>query len=281
MFNKINNFKIEPKHCSEINSFIKAKIEESKNRANISCRKLAKEYFKKSGKYVGKSTIHNILKYDLGLRYLKTIQKNNFLQNDEGILYCFCFIKTFIKCLKLGFQPIFLDESKIEMRNNHYRCWREKSETIYFGDSIKNKKNLILAVGQDEVIHYKLTEENINTEVFIKFLEELKEQVDKKKNNQYFIIMDNLPTHKDTQIIKYLFESKMNVLFNVPYYSQFISIELTFKFLKRKIYSHLYETFEQVDKEVINFFEDKAIEISLLENYSETINQYINYIEKK
>lgn len=280
IFNKINNFKAEPKHCSEIISFIKAKIEESKNRTNISCKKLSKEYYIKTGKYVGKSTIHNILKIDLGLRYLKTIPKNNFLQREQGILDCLCYIKTFIKCVKLGFQPLFLDESKIEIMNNHYRCWREKSETIYFGDAIKNKKNLILAVGQDEAIHYKLTEENTNTEVFLQFLKELKVQMDKKKNNQYFIIMDNLPTHKDTRIIQYLDESKMNVLFNVPYYSQFNSIELTFKALKRKIYSHLYESFEQVDKEINNFLEDKAIKITLLGNYIETLNQYITYIEK-
>ena len=63
------------------------------------------------------------------------------------------------------------------------------------------------------------------------------------------------------------------------YCSQFNPIELIFKSLKRKIYSHLYETFEQVDKEVINFFEDKSIEITVLGNYAETLNQYINYIE--
>ena len=93
--------------------FLLKRINESGNRASLSCRKLAKDYQTITGNKVGKSTVNNILRKELGLKYLKTTFKNNYLNREPGILDCLCFIKIIQKCMKLGFRPIFLDESKI------------------------------------------------------------------------------------------------------------------------------------------------------------------------
>ena len=98
--------------------------------------------------------------------------------------------------MKLGFRLIFLDESKIETTNNHYRCWRYKNEAIYFGNKNIEKDNLLLAIGVDKVIHYSLTQENTNSEIFLEFMKGLSKKLKLDQTNKYILIMDNLPSHK-------------------------------------------------------------------------------------
>ena len=80
------------------------------------------------------------MKNQLGYHFLKKTLKTNFLKNDYGILYSLCFIKIFVRSIKLGFKPIFIDETKIEMKNKHFKIWRLRNEQIYFGNSSKEKK---------------------------------------------------------------------------------------------------------------------------------------------
>ena len=75
--NKLNNyFDIKPKQ-SPLSLYIQDKINNSQNRSNISCLKLADSYFKEKGEKISKSTIHNIIKNELGYHYLKSPLKNN------------------------------------------------------------------------------------------------------------------------------------------------------------------------------------------------------------
>ena len=73
----------------------------------ISARKLLTEYLRDTGINVSKSKVH---------RYLKTVLKNNSLSKQAGILNCLSFIKIMAICLKYESLPIFVDESKIEMK---------------------------------------------------------------------------------------------------------------------------------------------------------------------
>ena len=50
-----------------------------------------------------------------------------------------CFLKIIILYLKLKFKPIFVDESKVEMINNHYKAWRFPNEELLFGNLSKRK----------------------------------------------------------------------------------------------------------------------------------------------
>ena len=224
MFDKINLYFKVSRLKTPLITYLEDKIKNSTNRANISCRKLANDYFIDTGNKVGKSTINNILKNNLGYRYLKTCIKNNNLKSNIGILSCFCFIKIITRFLKLGFLPIFIDESKIELCNNHFKVWRFSHEQIYFGNSIKNKTNLILAVGMDSVFHYKITSENTTSKIFLEFLNELEEKLKCKENLKFIYILDNLSSHKSEEIIDYLINNKRNVIFNAPYFSFFNNV---------------------------------------------------------
>ena len=55
------------------------------------------------------------MKNKLGLHYVQTCKKSNFLNTDEGKYSCFAFIKILIKALILGFELIFVDESTFKL----------------------------------------------------------------------------------------------------------------------------------------------------------------------
>ena len=61
---------------------------------------------------------------------------------------------------------------------------------------------MILAVGCDNVFHYKIKTENVNAEIFLEFLKDLYSKIKSDQNNKYVLIMDNLKCHKNIEIIK-------------------------------------------------------------------------------
>ena len=73
-------------------------------------------------------------------------------------------------------------------------------ETIYFGDSKKDKNNLILAVGIDQVVLYKITTENTNSIIFLEFLKTLNDKLKNNFGKKYLLIMDNLKSHKKKKL---------------------------------------------------------------------------------
>ena len=219
---------------NEVEDFIINIIQSNLNRESISCRKLSTLFEKTFHKKIGKSTIHNILRKRLNYRYLKTTIKTRRIETQKNKIYCFFFIKAFIKFLKIGFNLIFLDESKMELKNNHFRLWRKKDEQIVFGINNNYKKNLILAIEKDDIFYYDMFDENINSNNFIKILEKIKEKISQKNNKKYVLIMDNCSSHKTDDVIRYLNENKINALFTPPYQSTFTPIELAFRAIKKK-----------------------------------------------
>ena len=108
----------------------------------------------------------------LGLHYVKTCIKNKRLDSKESKFLSFGFIKTVIKAIKLGFKILFQDESIILCSNNNFRCWHYINENIYYGNNLKNKKNLLLLIGENEIIHYKITKQNTTEDTFLEFCED-------------------------------------------------------------------------------------------------------------
>ena len=162
--------KVNVENKSNIIQFLIDTINSNKSREAISYRKLSKLYESKIGKKIRKNSIHYILRKQLNYRFLKTNYKTRKIESYNNKIHCFFYIKAFIRCLKLNFNFIFVDESKIELTNNHLRCWRKKEENIFFGNTSKQKLNLLLAIGKSNIIYYKITQENTNTNTFLEFL---------------------------------------------------------------------------------------------------------------
>lgn len=278
---KINNYWKTTRIKTPLISYLEEKIKQNPHRMNFSCRKLANEYYQDTGMKIGKTTINNILKKNFGLHFLKTTIKNKSLNDEIGIISCLCFIKIFVKCLKFEFTPIFIDESKIELSNNHYSCWRFKNEEINFGNSQKLKSNLLLAVGPNQIYHFEIKNENSTSDDFLNFLKDLREKLKKDTKKKFVYILDNCSIHKTQNIISYLKEEKINTIFTAPYKSDFNCVELSFRAIKRITYQNIYDSIEKANLDVAIFLNNEKINATLLYNYGETISQYISYSESK
>ena len=66
----------------------------------------------------------------------------------------------------------------------------------------------------------------------------------------YSIILDNYSVHKTNTLYKFYADNKINILFNSPYMSKFNSIELSFRNLKRNLYTKCFANKELVVEEV-------------------------------
>ena len=247
---KIINFKPVNTSEDDVTIFLKDKIQNAKNSENISCRKLSALYLKETGRFVCKSTIHKLMKNKLGLHYIKTCKKSNFLNTHEGVFSCLTFIKILVKSLILGFEIIYVDESTFKLNKSNFKCWRKYDEQIYFGKSNRDKINLIIAVTKDEIFHYEMISENINSSIFLDFMKALNEKMKSQSDKQFLIVLDNCTSHKTEELIKFCTEEKINILFNVQYCSYFNCVELCFRALKKLLYYKFYEDKEEIVKEL-------------------------------
>ena len=179
-----------------------------------------------------------------------------------------------------GFKILFLDESSILSSNNNFRAWRGKNEELYFNIGTKKRKNLLLIISNEEVIHYKITDKNTDEKNFLKFMEEVAEILDKKENEKFVIVMDNLASHRTKNLINFYKERKINIIFNCVYRSNFNAIELAFRNIKFYLYKNLYEKIEDAIKDINNILNDKKFRLTLSNNLYETLNKYIEFFDE-
>ena len=249
------------------------------NLNNLTCRKLSSQFSIETGINISKSKVHKIIRH-LGYRYLKSTIKNINILSEENLVASFSFIKIIQRCLKLNIKLIFVDETSILSTNNNYRIWRIPKQEIYVKIPKKERVNLIMGVSDNDVIHYSFNSENTNEKIFGDFMLSLHEKIKEKGISSYAIILDNLSSHKTKSLIKLYISKKINIIFNSPYQSAFNAIELSFRSLKKFLYSKIFETMEKIIDESINFINSSSFKITLKYNFKETLEKYIDFSEK-
>ena len=80
---------------------------------------------------------------------------------------------------------------------------------------------MILAITTNKIINYLLTKENINSENFLKFIENTINKIDKNYLSNYIFIMDNLRVHLTKNVLSYFKNNNIKLMFTVPYESMF------------------------------------------------------------
>ena len=81
------------------------------------------------------------------------------------------FLKILLGRLKIGLHPIFVDECGFSMNNTNFRNWVKTNSQYNAKLSFNNNKlNLIMAVSDNKIIHYTISEENTNTTKFLDFM---------------------------------------------------------------------------------------------------------------
>ena len=112
------------------------------------------------------------------------------------------------------------------------------------------------------------------------FLESLYEKYSKELNKKFVIVLDNLKLHKTKDVISFSIEKKINLIFNIPYQSHFNTIELCFRSIKKILYSNLYNTIDEIQKDIEVIANDNNFNKTLLLNYKTTLKEYLFFSEK-
>lgn len=95
-----------------------------------------------------------------------------------------------------------------------------------------------------------------------------------KKENLFFF-MDNARFHKGDEMIKYYKSNGIKIIFNVPYESNFDSVELSFRYIKNILYKRV--ILKKVINDIKDILESSKFIDSLLFQYKETLERYIYY----
>jgi len=137
---------------------------------------------------------------------------------------------------------------------------------------------MILAVSINNIVYYEMVNDNINKDIFKKFLINTLAKMEKKDINNSIFILDNCSVHCCKDLIEFMQKEKLKVLFTVPYQSCFNPIELCFRCVKNIIYKKIYLNIKSLKKDIIEILNGDKIKETLFKNFAETLLKYKSFI---
>ena len=278
----ILNLKELPLLHNSIYKNIENIMTEKKNNSNsnISISKIKEIYREKFGKNLSRTKIHRIIRNKLHFSFKKTILKPKKLEHIIYKKMSFLYIKCMIRSLKFKLNFIFIDESCFKLKNNNFRDWIKRNNFGHYGNDDNNKKiNFLLAIGVNNIIHYKLTNENTNTNTFKNFFIEILNKLNSDDLTNTIIIMDNLTSHLTVEIKKIIISKSLKVLYTVPYESIFNPIELSFRGIKLFTYKKIYNTLSDLENDIKTIINSTKFKTTLYKNFLETLEKYSIFIQ--
>ena len=135
-----------------------------------------------------------------------------------------------------------------------------------------------MAINKNSVIYYEINKETTNESLFLNFMKNFVTNIRQKIIEHYIVVMDNLSCHKTKSLIQFYKDNNINVVFNSPYVSEWNSIELAFRAIKRKYYKKIICLAEELKKYVVEFINSEDFLKTLYFNYGETLKEYKKFI---
>ena len=68
---------------------------------------------------------------------------------------------------------------------------------------INKKRNLILAVSNEKIIHWEINSDNFSSENFLNFIDDMLESLDNNDNSNYILFMDNASIHLSLDLMMF------------------------------------------------------------------------------
>lgn len=253
-----------------------------KDKIKISLHNIQQKYLEIYKEKKSLMTFSRIMKYHLNKHFIKTTVKNPKLNKNLYKFLSHFFIKGIVRSLKLGLKLIFIDETGFQLENNNYYCWRCYKEEIQGGATIKLKDriNLISAVDDKEIIHFKIINKTVKHNDFIDFMEEMKDKIGENEIKKYVLIMDNAKYHLHKQVKKFVLNHKLKILTNCPYLSKFNGIEYVFRTIKTQIYKKLINNKKELKKNIIGIINDIKTAKIIEKIYLKELREYSDFIKK-
>ena len=89
--------------------------------------------------------------------------------------------------------------------------------------------NIILTISEIKVLHYKISQSNTNSEVFIEFLKEIITKIKKDceiREVKFILNFDNASYHKSKVVKSFINKEEIKEITNVPNTPEFAAVEL-------------------------------------------------------
>ena len=274
-FESIKNIKTEI--GLKVENIIKLLNEEN---IKINLKNIQIKYQEIYNKKYSLMTFSRVLKKHLDYHFLKTTLKNPKLKKNLYKFMTHFFIKGIVRSLVFDLKLLFIDETAFKLANNNYFTWRKRGETIIGGaeNNLRKQMNMISAIDDKSIVHYKIVDKPINNEIFKKFIDEMIVKIGTANIKNYLIIFDNAKCHIAKSTKKYLIEKKMKVLTNVPYYSEFNAIEFLFLNIKSHLYKILIKNRTKLKKEIESLLNGEMLNKTIANIYLGELKRYMNFI---
>ena len=88
--------------------------------------------------------------------------KNIIILSDYNIISNLAFIKIIERSIRVNIKLIYLEEISILSHNNNYSLWKDPNNDVYLNIPKKESFNLIMAVTDENIIHYCFYKVNTN-----------------------------------------------------------------------------------------------------------------------
>ena len=253
-----------------------------KDNIKINLKNIQIKYLEIYNKKYSLMTFSRILKNHLNLHFLKTTLKNPKLKKNLYKFMTYFFIKGIVRGLSLQFKLLFIDETAYKLVNNNYYNWRKKDEMVIGGaeNDLKKQLNMISAIDDTNVVHYKFSDNPVNNKVFKNFMNELCEKIGQDNIKNYLIIFDNAKCHIAKTTKKFLIEKNLKVLTNIPYYSDFNGIEFLFLNIKSHLYKMLIKNRKELKKEIESVLNQGKMKITIRKIYLNSLKKYLKFIDE-
>jgi hypothetical protein len=260
-------------------------IEEERQKINrtISLSKIQTIYSNQYNVKISLATIHRVLRKHLNLHFKRITIKNSKLNKNHYKFMNYIFLKAILRAIKIGVNIIYIDETTCSLQNNNFKDWYGEKENWNKGPEtrIKEKTNIIMAIGINGIIHYKMVESSIDKKKFLEFIEELCNKLTKNEQDNSLIVFDNATCHKAKNIIKIYKKKNLKILTNIPYKSEYNGIEYCFCYFKNIYYKYfLKNKIEQIQK-IKEILDSKDLQNNCKSFYLQALEKYKRFFEEE
>ena len=164
---------------------------------------------------------------------------------------------------------VCLDETGFcNIGNSVYGYFPKGKQPIMHNVPKRLRMSLMMAIGNNKIVNYRLQKDAFNTNYFIEYLETLLPCLDDKVK---VILMDNVAFHKSKRVKELLHSYRIAPLFIPPYSPRCNPIEEVFSEMKRTFRTSKENTFQKnLMKTITNIQEYKSIQ----KHYNHT-RQYV------
>ena len=202
------------------------------------------------------------LKKSTVFKYLRTSKysfkkcsiRNPILCSDDYYLRKLYVIDVLMSKLNDDYLVISIDETPLNTIEHSDYYWSSNNcRQLFKKRRKKTGFNMIMAVETDRISNYSIDKGSNNSEIFWTFVNEtLKtieldpEKKEKIKSGKVLLFLDNASIHYGVKVRERIIKYNIEILYNVPYESNFNPIERVFRSIKSRVRRDKFGELEEV-----------------------------------